>query len=289
MAQDANICTRTHMKWGPAAASEPTSTLVLSSPAGRFVDMRILNAFLPHGYDVRNKPQPHASAPCIRLPASALDWAFAGRAVSEGVVDSPGVKRCRWTHEVDSRTALRGKPLADEGLVRPHPTREGLVLETGCMLNPASGREEGYEEVWEDLDVENVRGESFDQGAAVVRGSVVQLRCVVLTMDEESRKGVFICVGHWAQGVYRRVPVDSSSQEEFWATRWAYTADGWHCQYLAGPDPGAQAEAALLQPPFLFSMNPSTWTTQDLSRKADRKISWEGETWTYAEKVPPWF
>jgi hypothetical protein len=38
----ATISHRKFIRWLPDEASEPTSTLVLTSPAGRFVDLRVL-------------------------------------------------------------------------------------------------------------------------------------------------------------------------------------------------------------------------------------------------------
>jgi hypothetical protein len=68
------------------------------------------------------------------------------------------------------------------------------VLEFGIIVDPESGREEGYMEYWEDLDIEsiNVEGEGKGRGERVKRSWV--LRC-----EDEVKgvRGIVVRVGTW--------------------------------------------------------------------------------------------
>jgi hypothetical protein len=54
-----SISIREHIRWFPDAASEPTSTIVLTSPERRFVDIRILQDF----GDVEERPSQEGTRP----------------------------------------------------------------------------------------------------------------------------------------------------------------------------------------------------------------------------------
>ncbi|KAK3379056.1 hypothetical protein B0T24DRAFT_145050 [Lasiosphaeria ovina] len=128
-----DISIREYIRWLPDAASEPTSTIVLTSPGRRFVDLRILNP--PPGQQAQGSE---------RLPLSRLDWAIAGTSESWPLEASPstgsaneGASRAQWRHWIDSRTAdTRG--LVDEGVNYPQPPDGAKTLEKGRMVNPAS-------------------------------------------------------------------------------------------------------------------------------------------------------
>ncbi|KAI5926453.1 hypothetical protein F4810DRAFT_539528 [Camillea tinctor] len=179
----ASISIRESIRWLPDPASEPTSTVVLTSPGRRFVDIRILSDVAAAGGEV---------------PAAGLDWAFAGYSHSEA---RDGARHCVWRHFVDSRSTV-ADGVADEGVM--FPAEGGRALETGRMVNPATGRETDYEEVWVDED---------PQGS----------RCVVLELknDERSERGMVVCLGGYCQGVVRK-------GEAFALERWQRVeGDGW--------------------------------------------------------------
>lgn len=149
--------------------SEPTSTLVLNGggKTNLFTDFR----------------------PYVEDPTSC-EWAFAGekRYLADG--------KCQWTHVVDSRhpEAIRdgAQPeIADVGHCQLLPN--GDELETGAMLNPASGHVEPYEEVWRDEQVapgSRVTVLVYSRGLPD-KPSVVDNTC----------RGVYIQIGTLAQGV----------------------------------------------------------------------------------------
>lgn len=180
-----SISTREHIRWGTDPASEPTSTLVLTSPGRHFVDIRILKTALP------NKGFNHASL----LPRSSIDWAFGGTSSSSLI--SPNKSRAVFKHWVDSRSKDPEKEIVDEGDMVPHPTDRNLTVETGKMVNPATGIETEYEEVWRDEEV----------------AEAARLLVLRLHDDDSGKRGMFVRLGRYAQGVLR---VGNSFTAERW-------------------------------------------------------------------------
>ncbi|KAL2111087.1 hypothetical protein VUR80DRAFT_288 [Thermomyces stellatus] len=168
----ADISVRRHIRWIPAPASEPTSTIVLTSPGRRFVDIRI-----------RVAPGPEMGQ---------LDWAFAGTSSSEPGPE-PRVRRAVWKHWVDSSTP-HAETVRDEAEVREAEDDAGTELETGRMVNPATGVEADYEEAWVSAEV-LVTG-SQSEGRPVT--------AVVQTCDDERQvRGMVVRVGQFCQGILR--------------------------------------------------------------------------------------
>ncbi|OAQ75185.1 sodium/nucleoside cotransporter [Purpureocillium lilacinum] len=180
----ASISIRKSIRWLPGEAEEPTLTVVLTSPARRFVDLRIV------------KPAASATADAdesdARLPFSRLDWAIAGTSSSTTRDDVSGgvITHGKWTHWIDS-TTRKASGVVDEGDMVTQA--DGTTLETGSMVNPATGRVTAYEEVWED-----------EEPAAP---------CVVLEVDEgdgdddggegKGKQGRVVRLGRWCQGFVR--------------------------------------------------------------------------------------
>ncbi|PON26587.1 hypothetical protein TGAM01_v204597 [Trichoderma gamsii] len=153
---------RKFIRWLPDEASEPTSTLVLTSPEKRFVDIRVL---LPDG---KNSLADNDET----LPLSRLDWAMAGFSSSDVISD--GHSLSQWKHWIDSR-AVDAPP--DEGHMYAQP--DGLsTLEKGHMTNPATGKDTEYEEMWYDPPAKKTGGD--------------KVVCVVLVMEDEKagKKGI---------------------------------------------------------------------------------------------------
>ncbi|KAK0216042.1 hypothetical protein IW262DRAFT_1276706 [Armillaria fumosa] len=112
----ASISYRDSIRWLPDEASEPSDTVVLSSPKSNvFVDVRFIKG------------------------TKDLDWAFAGyRSVL-------GPNATQFVHLIDSRT-LDALSVDDRGTNSALP--DGRTLETGEMVNPATGNITAYEEIW---------------------------------------------------------------------------------------------------------------------------------------------
>ncbi|RPA97758.1 hypothetical protein L873DRAFT_1741357 [Choiromyces venosus 120613-1] len=137
----ANISARVSIRWLPDPPSEPTSTIVTTSPKLQFVDLRIT---------------------ALTEPPSPPQWAIAGKTV----VGTP----MRWVHEIDSRT---DEPGEDSGMNTPLPN--GDILEKGRMVDDEDGQMKDYEEVWRKVDIDEgvvVVLECDDAGA---RGRVVRV------------------------------------------------------------------------------------------------------------------
>ncbi|KAK5661141.1 hypothetical protein OQA88_11031 [Cercophora sp. LCS_1] len=168
----ADISHRVSIRWLPSPASEPTSTIVLTSPERRFVDVRLLlNA---------------QSSPNGTYTPAALDWAIAGSSDSTELKtpDGAAYSHCKWTHWISSRAASVDG-VADEG--DNHPQADGTILEKGRMLNPATGELGDYEEVWKSEDVEAVHG----------------VGCLVLKLEKDGRRGLAVRLGKYIQAIVR--------------------------------------------------------------------------------------
>lgn len=173
----ADISVRQHIRWPPAPPSEPTSTVVLTSPGRHFVDVRVLCSGLREEDGEVNQK---------------LDWAFAGTSSSQPGRE-PGIRHAVWRHWVDSHTT-EPETVRDEAVVNETGGPGGSELETGRMVNPATGVEAEYEEAWSSLEP-----------LVIEPGSERRPAYVVLRTrdDEQSVRGMLIRLGQFCQGVLR--------------------------------------------------------------------------------------
>ncbi|KAL2018683.1 hypothetical protein VTK56DRAFT_518 [Thermocarpiscus australiensis] len=192
-----DISIREYIRWLPGEPSEPTSTTALTTPERRFVDLRIL------------KPTSSESASDGILPLAQLDWAIAGTSESSllasgdtatgglGEETKVAKQHSRWHHWIDSRTE-DAEEVVDEGDMFEHPSDPTLTLEKGRMVNPDTGAETDYEELW--------RSESVKPpvGAAVC--------CIALQWQGEEdsrgqrrhvRRGLLVRLGQYCQAFAR--------------------------------------------------------------------------------------
>ncbi|KAK1959846.1 hypothetical protein LY78DRAFT_662941 [Colletotrichum sublineola] len=190
----ASISFREHIRWIPDEASEPTSTIVLTSPQRRFVDLRIL------------KSPPTADGAPTTHGIERLEWGIAGTSSSSMRDGDDGVqvRHSRWEHWIDSRTT-EPENAADEGDMYEQPG--GLTLEKGRMANPATGVETDYEELWRDIDPVPVP-------VAAGGGGV---ECIVLRFEDEPTRsrGLVVWLGRFCQGI-SRVGEDVAAQRWEW-------------------------------------------------------------------------
>lgn len=135
--------------------------------------------------------------PTIQL--ASLDWAIVGN--SESAVVN-GVSHSKWHHWIDSRTAV-ADGVVDEGDMSDHPTDPALTLEKGRMLNPATGVETDYEEMWRSEPIEVVPGIGDREGAVT---------CLALHWDGAVkgdapegcvRRGLVVRLGQYCQAFAR--------------------------------------------------------------------------------------
>ncbi|KAK0936201.1 hypothetical protein LTR29_012211 [Friedmanniomyces endolithicus] len=202
-----SISIREHVRWLPDAATEPTTTLVLTSAKGNFVDIRI---FKPT--DLNTKSEENV------LPLSRIDWAFAGTSSSTPQHDKDGKAflHSTWKHWVSSRTRdVDG--VSDEGDMIPMP--DGRMLEKGSNTDPETGEVSEYEELWWEAPVKVV--ESGEGGGGEGRNCCVVLR---LQDDEHEARGVVVRVGQYVEGVLR---VGESFSLERWEWKGMGKGEGW--------------------------------------------------------------
>ncbi|KAL1589154.1 hypothetical protein WHR41_02147 [Cladosporium halotolerans] len=212
-----SISTRAFIQFPPFPPSEPTHTTVLTSTQHHFVDIRVLK-----------------TAPTSQISPSDLDWAFAG-------VSSRSGAHAQWQHWVDSRTR-EAESVVDKGEM-VEGGEEGVELEKGVMVNPATGLEGEYVEGWREVEAE-VTGKV---GEGAVEGVLEGLRrdgvwveglgkggegrvSVVLKHEnaEVGSRGMIVRVGQRCQGVAR-------VGDEFGLESWEWSGDsGWQRKYVMG-------------------------------------------------------
>lgn len=143
-----------------------------------------------------------------------LEWAFAGTAENAGSVSGGGTRRV-WKHWVDSRKK-DATGATDEGIMTPYQGEGGdgeeLELETGRMVNPATGQEQDYEELWAEVPNEPA-------------GNPSSKLCVVMVAQHSKSgtpTGLVIRLGRYCQGVLR---VGDKFVVERWL--WSVQAGTW--------------------------------------------------------------
>ncbi|KAK0715470.1 hypothetical protein B0H67DRAFT_645217 [Lasiosphaeris hirsuta] len=207
-----DISIRESIRWLPDEASEPTSTIVLTSPERRFVDLRIL---------LDAQPSPGGN-----YPFSALEWGIAGtsssslRAPTSSEPPGQQISHAQWRHWINSRT-VDVENAIDEGDNLPQP--DGTVLEKGRMVNPTTGRETDYEEVWHSDTIDAVHGATV---------------CIVLKLqrDEEDssplERGMVVRLGQYCQAIVRKGPGDGDVTVE--RLKWDDATEEWVKQVRIG-------------------------------------------------------
>lgn len=167
----------------PDGESEPTSTVVVSSPAGIFVDVRCTKLLHP-------------------------EWFFAGDEVTDPDNDSV----VEFNHAFfDSQYVSDPKAAIppDIGTFTdpddPGERAAGIRVETGAMVNPATGVMERYVEKW-------ITADPYSRDLHWVGGDAPDgVRCVVLQTGAADKMcnvlqnectGRLVCFGNWTQGVF---------------------------------------------------------------------------------------
>ncbi|KAG5662134.1 hypothetical protein KAF25_004373 [Fusarium avenaceum] len=191
------ISIRKYIRWLPDESSEPTSTIVVTSPKlKRFVDLRILLPDNDSSWSGQDDP----------LPLSQLDWAIAGTTVSTEIPDQDGNLTSHSTfHQWISSRELG----SDAGFMYPQP--DSLTLEKGSMVNPDTGIDTAYEELWHDATPTAVPGDSQVRALVLqteddengVRGSVVKLGCYVQGLLRVG-DGITLERWEWKEGGWKR-------------------------------------------------------------------------------------
>lgn len=131
-----------------------------------------------------------------------LDWAIAG--TSSSTAGEDGTRHSKWEHWIDSRTN-EPENATDEGDM--YPQSDNKTLEKGKMINPATGKETEYEEVWHDVD-------------PVSTNAGGKIKSFVLQFDNEAGlRGSIVRHGHFVQGFLKE-------GERLTAERWEWKEEG---------------------------------------------------------------
>lgn len=158
---------------------------------------------------------------------------------------------------MDSRSRTP-EDVVDEGDI--FPQSDDRTLETGRMVNPATGRLTDYEEVWSDIDPLQVRSDGGSQQQQ-------QTGCVVLELknDEQGQRGMLVCLGEYSQGVVR-------VGDQFAAERWLLEDGKWQRKFRVGdlnlPSPEVLCRGPLSLGRKVFSEDHSgSWSVVELKHE----------------------
>lgn len=115
----------------------------------------------------------------------------------------------KWKHWIDSHHG-DAEGVNDEGDMIPQ--RDGLTLERGAMVNPATGKMTQYEECWKDVEPVPIK-DKYKKG-----------KCVVLQLhdDQNKARGMVVRVGQRCQGFMR---IGDRMTLERWV--WHMGSRGW--------------------------------------------------------------
>lgn len=180
---------------------EPTSTLVITSPKGLYVDIR------PFTEESQESTEENGG----------FDWFFAG---FELPIPGSDGSRIEFNHEFfdsayinyyyengfSSKGFTIGTDLGEFSESKdPAEVKKGIRVETGKLHNPKTGKVEPYVEKWVSCDPEHTPDLEF------IGNKKAKFRCIVLDTkdggigDNENNKdaviGRFIVLDKWAQGV----------------------------------------------------------------------------------------
>ena len=233
---------REYIRWLPDEPSEPTSTIALTSPGRKYVDVRVLLASKNGGagkddpgelthraseLPLKNVPLLMHSRLVVHL-SDQLEWAFAGTSLPSAPHDDGHggtVTHVQWQHWIDSRTH-EGEPTSDEGDNYSQP--DGSTLEKGRMGNPTTGLETDYEELWRSPPILPTNS-AFEPPEGTDEQRVA--RCIVLKMHDDSRqeRGMVVLLGQYCQGFMRE-------GDEITVERWEWSSEvrHWGKSFRAG-------------------------------------------------------
>jgi hypothetical protein len=145
--------------------------------------------------------------------SKGLDWAFAGTSSTlQSPVPGDESEIVEWKHWIDSRAqdkAFKTDGIKDVGRCFPQPN--GDDLELGRMVNPDTGNETEYEELWGQVQAESTTSENGKKVAVVLHATSES------QSEADLAEGMTIRVGQYVQGLL-------VSKTRLALERWAYDA-----------------------------------------------------------------
>lgn len=182
---------RISIAWPPKPADEKTSTMVVSSKRGKFVDIRVQLEHYPitdTNIDFRK----------------VFEWVMVGDEIPVAP-DIPHTYKIKFTHDIDSiaiwKSIDTGLPL-EQCQTSPDVgtfwKTDGLDRkETGHLINPETGLNQEYIEIWRSLSPNN----HTPSHEAREQDQEDDPDVYVLQINLSSHHGQLIRTGNWVQGL----------------------------------------------------------------------------------------
>lgn len=189
------LSTRISIQWPPEEVGENTKTMVIYSNEGHFVDIRI---FLDQYPIIQSNPE------SLENFTRAFEWATTGKEL-ELEATIPETYRLQFDTDVNSVDVIKSieqnlpldacKGAADIGTFWKVPGSSERK-ETGSMVNPATGKNSEYVEIWRTIS----SVESTPEKEVLPKDNE-QPDLYVLKAQMQGFDGLFIKSGNWCQGV----------------------------------------------------------------------------------------
>lgn len=198
------LSTRVSIQWPPELAAEKTRTLILASPEGHFVDIRIYKeyegSFGGPGPDVQHQSLSQPQSQPLPFFGDVFEWCMTGKEVP-----IPNTNSISFPHVIDSQAIARsirlGLPLeegeADVGHFSSIPGSDDRK-ETGAMTNPATGKVQDYIEIWRSLDP---LAHTPEHEVRESKGNTPIPVSVLEVVENPQYQGTVIKYGNWIQGL----------------------------------------------------------------------------------------
>lgn len=203
-----SLSTRVSLQWPPNAPEELSNTLVMSSESGHFVDIRIFRQFYPLGETDVSRPFDEVFQWCMSGIENPLDG---GTIEFKKELDSAAVSEALQAGKQPE--SLLGRPdIGHFSEIEGSQNRK----ETGSMVNPDSGKEEDYIEVWKSLDpVEHTFNMEVREKKPFIH------KAIVLKVSDAVFEGKLMQLGNWKQGLlYTRLTCTFSVIRSYHDKEW---------------------------------------------------------------------
>lgn len=192
-----HISVRKHICWDPyngGQPSEPTSTIVLTSARNFYVDVRMLKAD-----DTGAQSTMHGGQNSF----AGLDWAFAGTSSTlRSPIAGDTAEIMEWQHWIDSRHPKEESKDEVRDVGRCYQQKNGDTQELGSMVNPDTGVETEYEELWGSSAIESTEPDTTRKVAVVLQTVERPRDGTDTNVDTVADcKGLVIRVGQHIQGL----------------------------------------------------------------------------------------
>lgn len=186
-----SFSTRVTIKWVPNDFDEKSSTMVLSSPKGQFVDIRILKDHYPyheasHPFvtDLFQMATVGVEKPIAGTSKIEFECSINSVDIAKSIKTNKPLDECRSAPDIGDFSAIEGCEDRQE---------------TGAMENPETGLRTEYVEIWRSLDplkhtptVEAREPKELSQ----------HLNCHVLdVVGNENYEGRLVRLGNWLQAL----------------------------------------------------------------------------------------